>query len=148
MGPPQQEPSNSVTRRYADRLDGIIRVMFTDEEDRLFVGSRFAQLTVGAGLYQTMRSRETRSRYHGSGPTRPSTRHNDRRRAILASRIFCISAKVSLLCTALIRDHAIWFINNRIIDGVALREWMGSVEETIVAKHSARMGLVSLVRTS
>lgn len=41
------------------------------------------------------------------------------------------------------RDHAIWFINNRIIDGVALREWMGSVEETIVAKHSARMGLVS-----
>lgn len=38
IGPPQQEPSNSVTRRYADKLEGIIRVSFTDEEDRLFVG--------------------------------------------------------------------------------------------------------------
>jgi RNA-dependent RNA polymerase len=37
IGPPQQEPSNSVTRRYADKLDGIARVTFTDEEDRLFV---------------------------------------------------------------------------------------------------------------
>ena len=37
IGAPQQEGSNSVTRRYSDRLDGIIRVQFTDEEDRLFV---------------------------------------------------------------------------------------------------------------
>lgn len=37
-GPLQQEPSNSVTRRYQDRIDGIIRVCFTDEEDRLHVG--------------------------------------------------------------------------------------------------------------
>lgn len=37
IGPPQQESSNSVTRRYSDRLDGIIRVQFADEEDRLFV---------------------------------------------------------------------------------------------------------------
>ena len=37
VGPPMQEPSNSVTRRYADKLDGIIRVQFTDEEDQLFV---------------------------------------------------------------------------------------------------------------
>jgi RNA-dependent RNA polymerase len=37
IGPPQPEPSNSVTRRYHDRLDGIARVTFTDEEDRLWV---------------------------------------------------------------------------------------------------------------
>ena len=36
---PQQEPSNSVTRRYADRIDGIIRVQFADEEDKLFVSN-------------------------------------------------------------------------------------------------------------
>jgi hypothetical protein len=29
------------------------------------------------------------------------------------------------------------------IDGLELRKWMGSVEEKIVAKHAARMGLVS-----
>lgn len=39
-GPLQQEPSNSVTRKYKDRLDGIIRVNFIDEEDRLFVSLR------------------------------------------------------------------------------------------------------------
>jgi hypothetical protein len=37
VGPPQQEASNSVTRRYQDQLDAIIRIQFTDEEDRLFV---------------------------------------------------------------------------------------------------------------
>jgi len=37
VSPPQQEPSNTVTRRYANRLDGIIRVIFSDEEDRLHV---------------------------------------------------------------------------------------------------------------
>lgn len=37
VNPPQQEASNSVTRRYQDKLDAIIRVQFTDEEDRLFV---------------------------------------------------------------------------------------------------------------
>ena len=31
------------------------------------------------------------------------------------------------------------------IDGLELRNWMGSVDETIVAKHAARMGLVSVV---
>jgi RNA-dependent RNA polymerase len=40
------------------------------------------------------------------------------------------------------RDRSIWFINPRMIDGQALRAWMGNVEETIVAKHAARMGLV------
>lgn len=35
-----------------------------------------------------------------------------------------------------------WFIDTVAIDGLALRQWMGSVDETIVAKHAARMGLV------
>ncbi|WVR09517.1 hypothetical protein IAU60_006585 [Kwoniella sp. DSM 27419] len=34
-----------------------------------------------------------------------------------------------------------WFINPRVIDGHALRRWMGQVKETIIAKHAARMGL-------
>ncbi|WWD19157.1 hypothetical protein CI109_103615 [Kwoniella shandongensis] len=71
VGPPQQEPSNSVTRKYADKLDGIIRVQFADEEDRLFRLNK----------------------------------------------------------------------NHTMIDGVALRQWMGTVADTVVAKHSARMGL-------
>lgn len=37
ISPPQQEPSNSVTRKYADKIDSIIRVQFADEEDKLFV---------------------------------------------------------------------------------------------------------------
>jgi RNA-dependent RNA polymerase len=39
IGAPQQEPSNSVTRRYADKLEGIARVTFTDEEDNLYVSA-------------------------------------------------------------------------------------------------------------
>lgn len=38
-----------------------------------------------------------------------------------------------------------WFINNKIIDGLELRNWMGTVHETVVAKHAARMGLVSFL---
>lgn len=37
VAPPQQETSNSVTRKYKDKLDGIIRVQFVDEGDRLHV---------------------------------------------------------------------------------------------------------------
>jgi RNA-dependent RNA polymerase len=44
IGPPQQEPSNSVTRRYSDKLDGIIRVQFADEEDALFVSGPLLRL--------------------------------------------------------------------------------------------------------
>ncbi|WVQ80184.1 hypothetical protein IAT38_002289 [Cryptococcus sp. DSM 104549] len=43
IGPPQQEPSNSVTRKYSDKLDGIIRVQFTDEEDRMFIADYVKQ---------------------------------------------------------------------------------------------------------
>lgn len=49
IGPPQPEPSNSVTRRYAKQLDGIARVTFTDEEDRLWVS---LSLPVNADLYR------------------------------------------------------------------------------------------------
>jgi RNA-dependent RNA polymerase len=41
------------------------------------------------------------------------------------------------------RDHAMWFIDSKAIDGLELRRWMGDVAETVVAKHAARMGLVS-----
>ena len=37
IGAAQAEPSNSVTRRYSDKLDGIIRVQFSDEEEKLYV---------------------------------------------------------------------------------------------------------------
>lgn len=37
IGPPQQEASNTVTRRYSDNLDDIIRVQFVDEGDRIHV---------------------------------------------------------------------------------------------------------------
>lgn len=40
------------------------------------------------------------------------------------------------------REHAMWFIDTKVIDGVELRKWMGTVKDTIVAKHAARMGLV------
>lgn len=39
IGPPQQEASNTVTRRYNSNLDDIIRVQFVDEGDRLHVSS-------------------------------------------------------------------------------------------------------------
>ena len=42
------------------------------------------------------------------------------------------------------REHAVWFINVKQIDALELRRWMGTVDETIVAKHAARMGLVSV----
>lgn len=35
-----------------------------------------------------------------------------------------------------------WFINNQEIDLKELLDWMGRVNETVVAKHSARLGLV------
>ena len=35
-----------------------------------------------------------------------------------------------------------WFIDNKVIDGLALRQWMGEIAERVVAKHAARMGLV------
>jgi RNA-dependent RNA polymerase len=51
ISPPQQEASNSVTRRYADKLNGIVRVCFSDEEDTLYVCSFVevwnCELTVG-----------------------------------------------------------------------------------------------------
>ncbi len=36
-----------------------------------------------------------------------------------------------------------WFVDPSVIDIRELKSWMGDVAETIVAKHAARMGLVS-----
>lgn len=69
VSPPQQEPSNSVTRRYHDKLDGIIRVQFADEEDKLFVSavSSSVMLTsTGCGVYQTSGSDTEGCRSHGA----------------------------------------------------------------------------------
>jgi len=65
-----------------------------------------------------------------AAPSTPSLRHHPSKSKLLAN-----SSLTS-------RDHAIWFIDHKIIDGLELRKWMGSVDETIVAKHAARMGLV------
>lgn len=93
-----------------------------------------------------MRPCQTWRRGDGSGTKSSPAWDRSRRREVSSCSLLGVSTKVSHIEVELInRDHAIWFINNRIIDGVALREWMGSVDETIVAKHSARMGLVSRV---
>ncbi|WRT68501.1 uncharacterized protein IL334_005477 [Kwoniella shivajii] len=121
VGPPQQEPSNSVTRRYADRLHGIIRVQFTDEEDRLFVAEGVRQVDnrrPDIGLMARVR----RALQHG---------------LVVGGQTFMPVASSS----SQQKDHAIWFIDHSVIDGLALRKWMGNVSDTVVAKHSARMGL-------
>lgn len=35
-----------------------------------------------------------------------------------------------------------WFVDHGQVDLLELKRWMGDVQETIVAKHAARMGLV------
>ncbi|WVQ95053.1 hypothetical protein IAU59_002145 [Kwoniella sp. CBS 9459] len=121
VGPPQQEPQNSVTRRYKDRIDAIIRVQFADEEDRLFAGDKVKQadnLRPDVGIMARVR----RALQHG---------------LVIGGQTYLpVASSASQQ-----KEHAIWFINNRIIDGLELRTWMGNVAETVVAKHSARMGL-------
>ncbi|GFZ50894.1 hypothetical protein JCM24511_08652 [Saitozyma sp. JCM 24511] len=121
IGPPQQEPSNSVTRRYSDKLDGIIRVQFADEEDALFVADYTKQadsLRPDVGPMARVR----RALQHGI--------------VIGGQRFLPVASSASQQ-----KERAIWFINPKLIDGLELRKWMGSVEEKIVAKHAARMGL-------
>ncbi|WWC63397.1 uncharacterized protein I303_105997 [Kwoniella dejecticola CBS 10117] len=120
IGPPQEEPSNSVTRQYAKKLDGIIRVQFTDEEDKLYVGDikEFDRLRPDIGIMARVR----RALHHGL--------------IIGGQRFMPVASSASQQ-----KDHAIWFVNHKIIDGIALRKWMGDVSETVIAKHAARMGL-------
>ncbi|ORY35716.1 RNA dependent RNA polymerase-domain-containing protein [Naematelia encephala] len=121
IGPPQQEPSNSVTRRYADRLEAIVRVQFTDEEDRLHVAEYTKQadeLQKDVGIMARVR----RALWHG---------------ITIGGRTYMPVASSS----SQQKEHAIWFIDNKKIDFLELKSWMGNVAETIVAKHAARMGL-------
>ncbi|WVF67576.1 hypothetical protein IAT40_002334 [Kwoniella sp. CBS 6097] len=121
VGPPQQEPQNSVTRKYKDRIDAIVRVQFADEEDRLFAGDKVKQADNLRPDVGTM-ARVRRALQHG---------------LVIGGQTFHpVASSASQQ-----KEHAIWFINNRVIDGLLLREWMGNVAETVVAKHSARMGL-------
>jgi hypothetical protein len=98
IGPPQQEPSNSVTRRYADKLDGIARVTFTDEEDRLFVccenDEQARADTLGQRLQQGIRLSATRCWYHGASQTGPAARSCHWRGYILPGCILSFAAKV------------------------------------------------------
>ncbi|WWC93489.1 hypothetical protein V866_000324 [Kwoniella sp. B9012] len=120
IGPPQQEPSNSVTRQYKDRLHGIIRVQFTDEEDRLYVGDlkQMDNLRPEVGIMARVR----RALHHGL--------------VVGGQTFYPVASSASQQ-----KDHAIWFVDHKVIDGLALRRWMGSVTETVIAKHAARMGL-------
>ncbi|WWC90607.1 uncharacterized protein L201_005543 [Kwoniella dendrophila CBS 6074] len=120
IGPPQQESSNSVTRKYSDRLHGIIRVQFTDEEDRLYVGEtrHMDNYRPDIGIMARVR----RTLHHGL--------------VVGGSTFYPVASSASQQ-----KDHAIWFVDHKVIDGLALRRWMGSVSQTIIAKHAARMGL-------
>ncbi|AFR96691.2 RNA-dependent RNA polymerase 1 [Cryptococcus neoformans C23] len=121
IGPPQYEPSNSVTRRYHDKLDGIIRVQFTDEEDRLFIAD-YMKLVDSINPAVGIMARVRRALQFGL--------------VIGGETFYPVASSASQQ-----KEHAMWFINNKVIDGLELRNWMGTVHETVVAKHAARMGL-------
>ncbi|WVQ72940.1 hypothetical protein IAR50_002502 [Cryptococcus sp. DSM 104548] len=115
--PPQHETSNSVTRKYSDKLDGLIRVQFTDEDDRLYL-KEADNIDPAVGLMARVR----RALQYGL--------------VICGETFYPVASSSSQQ-----RDHSMWFINTRVIDGRSLRNWMGTVHETVVAKHAARMGL-------
>ncbi|KAK4685416.1 RNA-dependent RNA polymerase, partial [Tremellales sp. Uapishka_1] len=121
VGPTQQEPSNSVTRKYAHSLDAIMRVQFTDEDDKLGI-ARYTRQTDELSPDVGLMARVRRALQHG---------------LLVGGELFLPIASSS----SQQKDHAMWFINPRQIDSLSLRRWMGNVAETIVAKHAARMGL-------
>ncbi|WVN86300.1 uncharacterized protein L203_101463 [Cryptococcus depauperatus CBS 7841] len=121
IGPPQYEPSNSVTRRYHDKLNGIVRVQFTDEEDRLFIAD-YLKLADSINPTVGIMARIRRALQFGL--------------VIGGETFYPVASSASQQ-----KEHAIWFINTHVIDGLELRSWMGTVHETVVAKHAARMGL-------
>lgn len=90
-------------------------------------------------------------RRHCAGTKSVAARPADRRQAVLASRLVGLAAEVChtrRAMTAVLtdrRDHAMWFVDHGQVDLLELKRWMGDVKETIVAKHAARMGLVSTV---
>ncbi|KAL1413347.1 hypothetical protein Q8F55_001106 [Vanrija albida] len=122
VAPPMPETSNSVTRKYNDRLDAIIRVQFRDEGDRLQVIHQ-ARQTDEHDKEVGLMSRVRRAMYYGIN--------------VGGRRYLPIASSSSQQ-----KDHAMWFICYDMINRDELLSWMGTVSETVVAKHAARMGLV------
>ncbi|EIW68226.1 hypothetical protein TREMEDRAFT_74213 [Tremella mesenterica DSM 1558] len=121
IGAPTPEPSNSVTRRYAGKIDSIIRVQFSDEEDRIFVQDYTKQVDSQRPDLGVM-ARVRRALRWG---------------LVVGGRRYLPVASSS----SQQKEHAMWFIDNKEIDMLELQRWMGQVDETIIAKHAARMGL-------
>ncbi|BEI83326.1 hypothetical protein CcaverHIS002_0311940 [Cutaneotrichosporon cavernicola] len=121
IGPPQQEASNTVTRKYADHLDDIIRVQFADEGDRIHIldyAKDADQVMPGVGLMARIRRALNKGIRVGG------------------KLFFPIASSGSQQ-----KDHSIWFFNPAAIDRTELFRWIGTVKETVVAKYAARMGL-------
>lgn len=124
VGPPQPETSNSVTRRYSDKLDAIIRVHFTDEGERLNV-QKFTKPADDACPEKGLMARVRRALQYGI--------------EVAGCRYYPVASSGSQQ-----KDHNMWFIDHTVIDRPELSRWMGQVKEQVVAKHAARLGLVSV----
>ena len=147
ISPPQQEPSNSVTRRYANKIDSIIRVQFSDEEDKLFVSIIPSALCANSQVLDGTRDFDKLRPDQGPmARVRRALQHGivlgGKRFMPVASSASQQKYESSPRDVTERREHAIWFIDPKAIDGSELRAWMGEVAETIVAKHASRMGLV------
>ncbi|TXT13886.1 uncharacterized protein COLE_00079 [Cutaneotrichosporon oleaginosum] len=121
IGPPQQEASNSVTRKYSDRLHGIVRVQFVDEGDRIHVLDYARQADIAMPEVGLM-ARIRRALNNGI--------------CVGGQVFFPIASSGSQQ-----KDHAIWFFDPTVIHHLELFLWIGKVTETVVAKYAARMGL-------
>jgi RNA-dependent RNA polymerase len=121
IGPPQQEASNTVTRKYSDNLDDIIRVQFVDEGERIHIldyAKAADSIMPGVGLMARIRRALNQGIRVGG------------------KLFFPIASSGSQQ-----KDHSIWFFNPAAIDRTELFRWIGKVNETVVAKYAARMGL-------
>lgn len=125
VGPPQPETSNSVTRRYSDQLDAIIRVHFTDEGERLHI-QKYTKLGDDLCPDKGLMARVRRALRYGI--------------EVAGARYYPVASSSSQQ-----KDHNMWFIDHTVIDRVELAAWMGQVKEQVVAKHAARLGLVGPV---
>lgn len=104
ISPPQQEPSNSVTRRYAERIDSIIRVVFADEEDKLFVSRRsslglreLGLIFLGPRRHKRLRQGQTRRWGDGARQKSSATWDRPRGEAISPRCLLSIPAEVSIV---------------------------------------------------
>ena len=97
VGPLQQESSNSVTRRYNDKLDGIIRVQFADEEDKLFVSliNAYNADAIGRQFHEAGRPSSSGSWRSSSYQTRPTARRDGRGTSLHTCSLLSVSTEVS-----------------------------------------------------